>query len=102
MHEIVFVHALISLVIFLGLSAQITKLRKQLFMKIRIEDTTLNSLVSLAESAVAADAHDKADLVALQATVANEQDLPADLKTRIDALIPPPADTTAATTPPAA
>jgi hypothetical protein len=61
-------------------------------MKIRVEDTTLDALLTLAEAAVANDAHDKADLEALRATVANETDLPDAQKARIDALlVPPPA-----------
>ncbi len=58
-------------------------------MKIRIEETTITALVTLAEVAVSANAHSQADLTALQATVANEEDLPADLKARIDALTAP-------------
>lgn len=64
-------------------------LRKVNQMKIRIEDTTLNALLTLAEAAIAADAHDKADLEALRASVANEEDMPADVQARIDALTNP-------------
>jgi hypothetical protein len=81
---------IIEIVLLLAISIQTLKQNRNL-MKIRIEDTTLEALVTLAESAVAADAHDKADLAALQATVANETDLPDALKTRIDALVTPPA-----------
>jgi hypothetical protein len=67
---------------------QTTKIGTKL-MKIRIESDTLTALIALAQSAVDADAHDKADLAALQATVANETDLPPEQKAQIDALLNP-------------
>ena len=63
-------------------------------MKVRVEEDTLNALVSLAESAIAEDAHDKADLKALQDSVADETDLKGDLKNRINALVTSGATTT--------
>ncbi len=85
------------------IGAQLGKIESKLtrLMKIRIEEATLEALVTMAESAVAADVHDKADAESLRSIVAGESDMSDGMKARITALVPasPAAGGTTGTTP---
>lgn len=76
-------------ILLLWIIRQINQIKGGELEMLRVKEETFDALLTLAEAAVAADAHDKADLQALQATVADEKELDAGRQARIDALVQP-------------